>query len=662
MFRKILIANRGEIACRVIATARRMSIIAAAVYSDVDAHARHVALADEAYPLGAAPARESYLAIDKIIAVARRAGAQAVHPGYGFLSENAAFAERCAEAGLVFIGPTPQAMRLMGSKTHARALMESAGVPIVPGFHGAQDTESLVTAATRIGFPVLVKASAGGGGKGMRHVATQGELRGAIESARREAASAFGDDSLLIEKALDGARHIEAQIFGDTHGALVAFPERDCSIQRRHQKIIEETPAPGLSTELRCALREAALAAGRAVSYIGAGTVEFLVTGDSFYFLEMNTRLQVEHPVTEMISGVDLVEWQLRVAAGEPLPAQQDEIARHGHAIEARLYAEAPARDFLPCVGRLEHWRTPREDGAIRVETGVREGDAVTPFYDPLLAKIVAHGEDRETARAKLAAALRDCEIVGVETNLLLLRAILDSEAHAAGEIDTGFLPRHLELILAGSEALDEDAETIVLAAGAAAWLRRLRAERNEESPWNACDAWRLNGAARQKLLVRLEDRDIPLTLAPLPKGAFRLQTPKSLHCVALESDAGRMSLRVDGVARKLSIVERANGFVIIWNGRTHELSLVDPLAPPRAERDDEAALAAPLPARVTGLFASVGESVKKGAPLVMLEAMKMEIALSAPRDGRISEIRTTIGDMVRQGERLIVFAEGEAA
>ncbi|WP_400765662.1 acetyl/propionyl/methylcrotonyl-CoA carboxylase subunit alpha [Methylosinus sporium] len=662
MFRKILIANRGEIACRVIATARRMGVIAAAVYSDVDAQARHVALADETYPLGAAPARESYLAIDKIIAAARRADAQAVHPGYGFLSENAAFAEHCAEAGIVFIGPTPQAMRLMGSKARARALMESAGVPIVPGFHGAQDMESLVDAAMRIGFPVLVKASAGGGGKGMRRVETQGELRGAIESARREAASAFGDDSLLIEKVLDGARHIEAQIFGDAHGGLVVFPERDCSIQRRHQKIIEETPAPGLSSALRSALREAALAAGRAVAYIGAGTVEFLVKDDSFYFLEMNTRLQVEHPITEMISGVDLVEWQLRVASGETLPARQEEIAPHGHSIEARLYAEAPARDFLPSVGRLEHWRAPREERAIRVETGVREGDMVTPFYDPLLAKIIAHGADRETARAKLAAALRDCEIVGVETNLLLLRAILDSGAHAAGEIDTGFLPRHLELVLAGAEAPDADAEIIALAAGAAAWLRRLRGERSDDSPWDASDGWRLNGAAQQKLLVRFQERDIPLTIEPLPEGAFRLQTPMSLHCVELDSEAGRSRLRIDGVARKLAIVERADGFVIIWGGRNHELSLVDPLAPPHGEREDDAALAAPLPARVTGLFASVGESVKKGAPLVMLEAMKMEIALSAPRDGRISEIRATIGDMVRQGEPLIVFAEGEAA
>ncbi|WP_018267673.1 acetyl/propionyl/methylcrotonyl-CoA carboxylase subunit alpha [Methylosinus sp. LW4] len=662
MFRKILIANRGEIACRVIATARSMGVIAAAVYSDVDAQARHVALADEAYPLGAAPARESYLAIDKIIAAARRADAQAVHPGYGFLSENAAFAERCGEAGIVFIGPTPHAMRLMGSKARARALMESAGVPIVPGFHGAQDMESLVDAAMRIGFPVLVKASAGGGGKGMRRVETQAELRGAIESARREAASAFGDDSLLIEKALDGARHIEAQIFGDTHGGLVAFPERDCSIQRRHQKIIEETPAPGLSSALQAALREAALAAGRAVAYIGAGTVEFLVKDDSFYFLEMNTRLQVEHPITEMISGVDLVEWQLRIASGETLPARQEEIAPHGHSIEARLYAEAPARDFLPSVGRLEHWRAPREEGAIRVETGVREGDVVTPFYDPLLAKIVAHGADRETARAKLAAALRECEIVGVETNLLLLRAILDSGAHAAGEIDTGFLPRHLELVLAGAEAPDADAETIALAAGAAAWLRRLRGERSDDSPWNASDGWRLNGAAQQKLLVRFQEREIPLTIEPLPKGAFRLQTPMSLHCVELDSEAGRSRLRIDGIARRLSIVERARGFVIIWNGRNHELSLVDPLAPPHGEREDDAALAAPLPARVTGLFVSVGESVKKGAPLVMLEAMKMEIGLSAPRDGRISEIRTRIGDMVRQGEPLIVFAEGEAA
>jgi 3-methylcrotonyl-CoA carboxylase alpha subunit len=662
MFRKILIANRGEIACRVIATAKRMGVATVAVYSDVDAHARHVALADEAHALGAAPARESYLAMDKIIAVARRAGVEAVHPGYGFLSENAIFAERCAEAGLVFIGPSPHAMRLMGSKAEARALMDEAGVPIVPGFHGAQDMESLVAAATRIGFPLLVKASAGGGGKGMRLVATPGELRGAIESARREAASAFGDESLLLEKALDHPRHVEAQIFGDAQGGLVAFPERDCSIQRRHQKIMEETPAPVLSAALRRALREAALVAGRAVSYVGAGTVEFLVEGEAFYFLEMNTRLQVEHPITEMVAGFDLVEWQLRVAAGEALPATQEEIAPHGHAIEARLYAEAPAQDFLPSVGRLEHWRAPSESLAIRVETGVREGDAVTPYYDPLIAKIVARGEDRDAARARLASALRECEIVGVETNLALLRAILDSDAYAAAQIDTRFLPRHPELVLSGSEALDEEKETIVLAAGAAAWLAKLRAERHDETPWDASDAWRLNGEASQQLCLRLCDRDRALTIAPLADGAFRLQTPNSIVVVSAESSARRMRLRIDGVERKLAVVERAGGFVALLDGKSVELAIVDPLAPPQGRSEAEASLTAPLPARVTKLFASVGDSVKKGAPLVMLEAMKMEIALSAPRDGLISEIRPAIGDMVKQGERLIVFAEGEAA
>ncbi|WP_159727717.1 biotin carboxylase N-terminal domain-containing protein [Methylosinus sp. Ce-a6] len=657
MFRKLLIANRGEIACRVIATAKRMGVATVAVYSDVDSHARHVALADEAYPLGAAPARESYLSIDKIIAAARRAGAEAVHPGYGFLSENAFFADRCAEADLVFIGPSPQAMRLMGAKTQARAFVEQIGVPVVPGFHAAQDTDSLVAAAMRIGFPVLVKASAGGGGKGMRLVATASELRGAIESARREAASAFGDDSLLIEKALDDPRHIEVQIFGDAHGGLVAFPERDCSIQRRHQKIMEETPAPGLSDDMRRALRDAALAAGRAVSYMGAGTIEFLVAGEAFYFLEMNTRLQVEHPITEMIAGVDLVEWQLRVAAGEALPATQEEIAPHGHAIEARLYAEAPARDFLPSVGRLDHWRAPRESLAIRVETGVREGDAVTPYYDPLLAKIVARGDDRDVARARLSAALRECEIVGVETNLALLRAIIASEAYGEARIDTRFLSRHLELILGGDEALDEEKETIVLSAGAAAWLARLRAAPSDETPWDAGDGWRLNGDARQKLGSRLGDRDVPLEIAPLSERSFRLRTPTASALVEFEMVSRRMSLRMDGVERKLTVVPHAGGFVVVLDGRNHELSFVDPLAPPRARSEGDSALAAPLPARVTKLFASVGESVKKGAPLLMLEAMKMEIALSAPHDGLISEIRAAVGDMVEQGERLIVFA-----
>lgn len=669
MFRRLLIANRGEIACRIMATAKRLGIATVAVFSDADAHARHVDLADEAWPIGPAPARESYLAIDKILDVARRSGAQAVHPGYGFLSENAEFAAACADAGLVFIGPSPHAMRVMGSKAAAKALMEQAGVPVVPGYHGAsQDVATLADAAARIGFPVLLKASAGGGGKGMRIVTSAEELRGAVESATREALSSFGDGALLIEKRLERPRHVEVQIFGDAHGGLVAFAERDCSIQRRHQKIIEETPAPRLAPWLREVLREAALAAARAVDYVGAGTVEFLVEGESYFFLEMNTRLQVEHPITEMIAHQDLVEWQLRVAGGERLPLTQAELTMHGHAIEARLYAESPSRNFLPSSGVIEHLRQPRENAHLRVETGVREGDAITSYYDPMIAKLVAWGEDRDAALSRLRGALSDYEIASVDTNLELLKNIVANEDFAAARIDTEFLPRHFELMLSEASSLRAEEETIVLAAGAAEWYAgvrsaaRARTLNDLRSPWGATDAWRMNGEGSQSLAFVLEGQMLALRFRPVSDAAFRLETPTASVLVEAATRASRMSLRVDGVKRELSVVRHAGRFVVVLGGRNHILDLVDSLAPPRAASSAEASLAAPLPARVTRVLAAVGDDVKKGAPLVTLEAMKMEIALAAPRDARIAEIRRRIGDLVEQGEELIVFAKGEAA
>src|SRR5213082_749024 len=446
MFSKTLIANRGEIACRIIRTARLMGIATVAVYSEADAGALHVALADEARRIGPPPAREGYLNIAVIIEAARQSGAEAVHPGYGFLSENADFAEACAKAGLVFIGPPAAAIRAMGSKAAAKALMEAHGVPVVPGYHGeAQDAASLAAEAERIGYPVLIKASAGGGGHGMRIVTRADEFARALVGAKREAAGAFGDDRVLIERYLERPRHIEVQVFGDTHGNIVHLWERDCSIQRRHQKIVEEAPAPGLDEAGRKKLGEMAVAAARAVRYVGAGTVEFIADGASaknFYFMEMNTRLQVEHPVTEAITGTDLVEWQIRVANGEALPLRQDAIALHGHAIEVRLYAENPERGFLPATGTLHGLHLPDADLA-RVDAGVRQGDAVTPFYDPMLAKVIAWGDDRDTARAKLQRALADTAILGVATNLAFLHRVIGEPDFAAGKIDTGFIERH---------------------------------------------------------------------------------------------------------------------------------------------------------------------------------------------------------------------------
>ncbi len=450
MFSRILIANRGEIACRVIRTARRMGIDTVAIYSEADEGAMHVAMADEARLIGPAPPRESYLNIDRVVAAARDSGAEAMHPGYGFLSENAEFAEACAAAGIVFIGPSPDAIRAMGSKAAAKALMEAHGVPVVPGYHGADQDDSLLLAeAEGIGFPVIIKASAGGGGRGMRVVADAGEFARALDGARREAKGAFGDDTMLIERYLERPRHIEVQIFGDSHGNIVHLFERDCSIQRRHQKIVEEAPAPGLTQERRLYIGEAAVAAARAVDYVGAGTVEFIAEdgAERFYFMEMNTRLQVEHPVTEAVTGLDLVEWQFRIAAGERLPLRQEEIALSGHAIEVRLYAENPARGFLPATGTLHRLHWPQGE-AIRVDTGVRPGDTVTPFYDPMIAKIIAHGSDRATARARLARALADTALLGVATNLGFLARIVADADFAAGAVDTGFIERRRAALL----------------------------------------------------------------------------------------------------------------------------------------------------------------------------------------------------------------------
>ncbi len=671
MFNKILIANRGEIACRVMATCKRLGIATVAVYSAADARARHVDLADEAWPIGPAPARQSYLVIEKIIDVARRSGARAIHPGYGFLSENAAFAEACATAGIVFIGPPPAAIRAMGSKAAAKALMERAGVPLVPGYHGdAQDAQTLEAAAAQIGYPVLIKASAGGGGKGMRIVERPADLSAATEGAKREAAASFGDDRVLIERYLTRPRHIEIQIFADTHGNFVSLFERDCSIQRRHQKVLEEAPAPGMDPARRTAMGDAAIAAARAVGYVGTGTVEFIAEDDRFYFMEMNTRLQVEHPVTEMITGQELVEWQLRVAAGETLPHRQDQLLIRGHAIEARIYAEDPARDFLPSIGTLVHLRQPMETADVRVDTGVRQGDAITPNYDPMIAKLIVWGDDRAAAVQRLTAALAQYKVVGVQTNLGLLRAIAAHSAFGRAELDTGFIARHADVLLSESAPSDA-AQTVILAATTLAVLSDRRAARAAQaasstdpwSPWNVADAWRMNGDGYQDLMLRLGDDVVTLRAHPAEDEAYRLDLPSGSVLIAATevADAG-MELRIDGVLHRLRVVRRENELVVILRGHNHVVHVIDPLAPPQREDVGSDLVVAPIPARVARILVELGATVTRGAPLVVLEAMKMELTLFAPADGTVAAIRHAVDDMVEEGTELVTFATQDNA
>lgn len=653
MFRKILIANRGEIACRVIVTARRLGIATVAIYSEADARARHVALADEAWPIGPAPPRESYLAGERIIEVARRTGAEAIHPGYGFLSENADFAEACAAAGVAFIGPPVGAIRAMGSKSAAKTLMEKAGVPLVPGYHGkAQDVSTLAAAAERIGYPVLIKASAGGGGKGMRIVERSADLEAAIGGAKREALASFGDDQVLVEKYLTRPRHIEIQVFADTHGNAVSLFERDCSIQRRHQKVLEEAPAPGMQPERRRRMSEAALAAARAVGYVGAGTVEFIAEGGAFWFMEMNTRLQVEHPVTEMITGLDLVEWQLRVAAGERLPLAQDEIPIRGHAIEARIYAEDPDRDFLPSIGTLVHLRQPPETVEVRVDTGVREGDSITPYYDPMIAKLIVWGPDRDAAARRLEIALEAYEVVGVATNLGLLRAIAGSPAFLAADLDTGFIGRHTRA--------DPAADNPEPAAWTAAVLAVLEGQRvvTPADPWDLADSFRLNSEGDHAILLRTGETVMAIRAASRGDGAFRLL----LGDVTVIARTGPDGISVDGVLHRTRVVRQGDELTVIHRGRNHEFALIDPLMPPGARGAGDDRVVAPIPARITHVLVRAGDLVTKGAALIVLEAMKMEITLTAPRDGTIDVIRYIVGDMVEEGTELIHFADGATA
>jgi 3-methylcrotonyl-CoA carboxylase alpha subunit len=662
LFGKILIANRGEIACRVIRTARRLGIATVAVYSEADQHALHVELADEAWPIGPPPAAESYLSIDAILDAASKSGAEAVHPGYGFLSENAEFAEACATAGFVFIGPSASAIRRMGSKAEAKALMQRSGVPLVPGYHGQeQDPARLIDEAERLGFPVLIKAAAGGGGRGMRVVASTSEFSAALAGAKREAAASFGDDRMLIEKYLPRARHIEIQIFGDNHGNTVHLFERECSIQRRYQKVFEEAPAPGLDTKRRAEMGKAAVTAARAVGYVGAGTVEFIADTESFYFIEMNTRLQVEHPVTEMVTGLDLVEWQFRVAAGEALPVvDQRDLRLHGHAIEARLYAEDPDRGFLPQTGTLHGLRLSSADVA-RVDTGVRQGDRVTPFYDPMIAKIIAWGEDRPSALERLRRALAETAVLGVVTNLGLLVRVANHPEFAAAKIDTGFIERHRDALLPGRRpapgtALAAAAVARLIGRSAAATAAAGRSgDRN--SPWARIDGWRLSGEGCQEVVFRDGAEECTVIATARGRDWLLRVGEETIRAASERLPDGSLTVVLDGVRGRATVLDHGDETGVFLAGENWRLVEIDPLAAHEGDDPGAGRLTAPMPGRVTQLFVAAGDTVRHGEPLMIIEAMKMEHTVAAPVDGTVEAVRFAVGDLVEEGAELIAIA-----
>ena len=664
MFEKILIANRGEIACRVAATARRMGVRTVAVYSDADAHAKHVLACDEAVHVGGSAPRDSYLQWQRIIDAARATGAQAIHPGYGFLSENEDFAQACQDAGLVFIGPPASAINAMGLKAESKRLMEGAGVPLVPGYHGAdQDPVLLRQQADRIGYPVLIKASAGGGGKGMRAVERGEDFDAALASCKREAINSFGDDAVLVEKYVQRPRHIEIQVFADTHGHCVYLFERDCSVQRRHQKVLEEAPAPGLTPALRRQMGEAAVAAARAVGYVGAGTVEFIVEQPGgyehpeqmkFYFMEMNTRLQVEHPVTEAITGQDLVEWQLRVAAGQPLPLTQDELLIDGHAIEARICAENPDQDFLPATGTLHVYRKPPhaafEFGAVRFDDGVREGDAISPFYDSMIAKLIVWGETRQEALAKLDAALAATHIVGLQTNVQFLRHVLASESFAQARLDTALIPRESAQLFQ-QDRLGRDM------AVAAAVAQTVLAERAAETsdPFSRTDGFRSHGVASRRVDLEYRGESVVAKLRYLSDG-LQLQVddaePKPLSLTALPD--GRIDLRYGGARELVQVYALGEVEHVFGTRGAVQITELDTLSRADEGAGEGGRLTAPMPGKVVSIAVKAGDKVSKGQPLAVMEAMKMEHTIAAPQDGVVDEVLYAPGDQVTEGAELL--------
>jgi len=701
MFDKVLIANRGEIACRVAATCKRLGVESVAVYSDADANAKHVALCDEAVRIGDPPSTESYLRIDAIIDAARRTGAQAIHPGYGFLSENEDFAYACEQAGIVFIGPPVEAIAAMGSKAAAKALMHTAAVPLVPGYHGDDQTPALLQhEADAIGYPVVLKASAGGGGKGMRVVEKSADFAAALASCKREAASSFGNDRVLIEKYLTRPRHVEVQVFADRHGNAVYLFDRDCSVQRRHQKVLEEAPAPGLSADMRRAMGEAAVAAARAVGYVGAGTVEFILAGhNQFYFMEMNTRLQVEHPVTEMVTGLDLVEWQLRVAAGERLPLAQHELTLTGHAIEARIYAENPARGFLPSTGMLKHLRVPEAveftiglvgadvaRATVRIDSGVRAGDTITPFYDPMIAKLIVHGADRVEALARLRHALREFEIVGPHANVEFLRRIVACEPFATADLDTGLIERNHDALFAPARKPLDPALALAIAAllarqggtgnrGGRTYQGNGNDERNPGaeltgcddatsargalSPWAMLSHWRLNGDFGQTLSWRDIERDemIDVVLSQARDAAWLVLPDRTDAFAWWHGDVPHGFNVTLGPQRIMGrVFVDGDTFHVFYKGDALTLEWQNLLAHAADAEPREGRLSAPMPGKVIAVLVEPGALVQQGAPLIVMEAMKMEHTIEAPAAGRVERILFGVGDQVSDGAQLLIF------
>lgn len=651
MFDKILIANRGEIACRIIQTAKRLGILTVAIYSEVDKNARHVRMADEAYCVGPAQAKHSYLNMNQILTIAKRANAQAIHPGYGFLSENAEFARLCEEQRIKFIGPSPKAIEAMGSKAKAKALMANAQVPIVPGYHGEdQSLERLLEEARRIGFPVLLKATAGGGGKGMRSVDDEKDFLDAVGSAQREALSAFGDEQVLIEKLLLKPRHIEVQVFADTHGHCVSLFERDCSVQRRHQKIIEEAPAPNITQNQREKLSKAAIDAAKAIDYVGAGTIEFLMDErGEFYFMEMNTRLQVEHPVTEMVSDLDLVEWQFMVASGQPLPPAPSK--PHGHSIEVRIYAEDPNNQFLPVTGTVDYLDVPDESTqAVRVEYGIQQGDEISIYYDPMLAKLVAWGENRIQAIERLRHALNQFHVIGLKTNIAFLKHCLSHQAFTQGDVHTAFIDTHLQQLLLPKPRITSR-ELLM-----ASLYHLLSRSQNPSDVWELKDAWRINGQAKENLVWQDENERLMVAVEHQSDG-FSMTIDGKSYQVDGQLNKQLLRLSIDDYSFTATVVEANQQYHFFYQDKTFSVKPFNLASAYSKEDHSEGQLTAPMPGTVIALLTEPGQQVKSGEGLLIIEAMKMEHTIFAPVDGTITGIHYEVGDQVSEGDELVELA-----